>query len=171
MIKNQKGFTLIELILYIALISIFISGAVLFGWDIIYSQVRSSTQQELQQNMRLAAKRISYEIRNASEIGTISATDICLYSNISERNPTRFYLSGGQIRVAWGGGNPSCNNMTNDQPLTSSDLTATSLSFTDLSSAPESQHAAFSFALEASSTLQEWQESQTYASSVEIRTP
>src|SRR3989344_8835546 len=84
----SKGFTLIELILYIAIVGIFISGAILFAWDIIYGRVRSNAQQQVSQNLRLAGKRMIYEIRNASDVNSISASSLSLALTDPARNPT-----------------------------------------------------------------------------------
>jgi len=64
--KNQKGFTLIEMLLYTAIIVIFLIGAISFGWNIIYGNAKSQNYQEVTQNLRFTVKRILYEIRNAS---------------------------------------------------------------------------------------------------------
>lgn len=166
--RFQGGFTFLELILYIALIAIFISGSIVFAWDLILGQVKSRVQQEVTQNGRLAAQRLAYEIRNASSINSVSATSVCLASATDARNPTRFYLSGGQLRVAWGGGSVNCTSMTNDQPLTSNQVTVSGLNFTDRSNGA-SENIEFTFTVSATGTRQEWQDSQTYADTIELR--
>lgn len=168
--KSNKGFTLIELILYVALISIFISGAVLFAWDIIFGRVKSQVQQEVNQNLRLASQRIVYEVRNASDINSVGANDICLASGDSSRNPTKFYISSGRLRIGWGGGSADCINLTNDEPLTSNQVTVSVLTFTDLSTVDEeSKNIGFVITVESTGDKQEWEKSQTYSTSVELR--
>jgi len=70
--KRNSGFTLVELILYIALVSIFLTGVIMFTWDILYGRVKSYVQEEVNQNSRFAAKRIIYEIRNASGVNSVN---------------------------------------------------------------------------------------------------
>lgn len=165
--QMQNGFTLVELILYIALVSIFISGAVLFAWDIIYGGVKSQTQRNVIQNLRLVSKRISYEIRNASGVVSLSSSDLCLSNTNATYNPTRIYLSGGKLRIGWGGG--SCGATTNDEPLTSSNVTVPTLIFTDLSSGVDSININFSVTVDSTGDRQEYQKSETCTSSIELR--
>lgn len=165
---RSEGFTLIELILYIALISIFISGAVVFAWDILLAQSKSNVQLEVNQNMRLVTRRINYEIRNASAINTVSPTSICLASTDPLRNPTRIYISSGTLRVAWGGGSANCTSMTNDEPLSSSSVTVSALTFTDRSET-SSRNIEYQITISTTADRQEWQKSETVRSSVELR--
>lgn len=167
--RKSSGFTLIELILYVALVSIFISGAILFAWDLILGNAKSAFEREVNQNLRFSAKRISYEIRQAAAINSLSSTDLCVSSAIAARNPTRVYRSGGQLRLAWGGGSSDCTAMTNDRPLTSNQVSVTDLEFTDLSASPDSQNIQFSLTVAATGDRQEWQTSGTYETTVEIR--
>src|SRR3990172_1952153 len=79
-----KGFTLIELIVYVALVAIFITGAILFSWDVIYGREKSFNQQIVQQNARAALLRISYEIRRAQDIQSVSPTQLVLENGGSQ---------------------------------------------------------------------------------------
>ena len=164
---NNKGFTLVELILYIAIISIFIGGAVLFAWNVIYGQVKSSIHQEVNQNLRLASKRIIYEIRNASDINSVTSSTLSLSSSDSARNPTVFDLFEGQLRIGYGtsGACPA----TAPCPLTSNRVSVTSLSFTDVSSNPDSKNIQFTITIESIADRPEWQMSETYSSTAELR--
>lgn len=166
---SQSGFSLIELILYIALVSIFISSAVLLGWDIIYAGQKADIQREVNQNIRLVAKRIAYEVRNASAIQSITTTSICLTSADTAYNPTYIYLSSGLLRIAWGGGSNDCTNMTNDHPLTNPDVQVTNLVFSDLSNGADTQHVGYELTIESTGVRQEWQHAQTIQGSVELR--
>ena len=168
-IKITKGFTLIELILYVALLSIFIGGAVLFAWDVIYGRVKSNVQQEVSHNLRYAGKRILYEIRNASAINSVSSSNICLASSNSARNPTRIYVSSSRLQIAWGGGSSDCTSMTNDEPISSNEVTVSSLTFTDLSSSTDSYNINFAITVDSTADREEWQRSQSYSSSAELR--
>ncbi len=77
-LKYQKGSSLIELILYISLVSIFISGAVLFAWDIMYGRQKVYAQQVVEQNGRSVLAQISQEIRTAQDISSVSQNQILL---------------------------------------------------------------------------------------------
>lgn len=168
-IKNKAGFTLIEIILYIALVSIFISGAIHFAWDIVYARAKSGVEREVNENLRIASDRISYEIRNASAINSISSSSLCLGSSDATYNPILIYLSSGQVHLGWGGGSVNCTSLTNDVLLTSNNVTVSNLTFTSYSSAPATYNVAFSFTVDSTGTRSEWQKSQTYRSTVEMR--
>lgn len=165
--QRSQGFTLIELIIYLSLVSVFISGAVLFAWDIIYGRVKSQTQQEVNQNLRLASKRITYQIRNASEINFLGGSILSLAAIDSFRDPTIFDLSAGRLRIGFGSSGPCpvaspCN-------LTSNEVTVSNLVFTDLSSGSNSKNIQFTITIASTADRSEWQKSQTYTTSVELR--
>lgn len=170
--KNlQTGSSLIEVILYIALVSIFISGAIVVGWDLIYGQTKAAVLRNVQSTARFATSRINYEIRNASGINSISANDLCLEMPNAARNPTRIYLNNSQLWIGWGGGNANCVNLTVDQPLTSSDLVVSDVTFFNRSVSPNSANIEYTLTVSSTGSRQEWQASSTYNSSAEMRTP
>ncbi len=164
--KNTRGFTLVEMILYIAIVSIFLTGLVYFTWDIVYGRVRSFTHQEVNQNMRLVTRRVVYEIRNAKSINSISGNSISLEMADPERNPTVISLSGGRVRIGYGtsGQCPAANACD----LTSNKVNVTDLIFTDLSSG-NSKNVKFRISIEGVGERKEYQVSETYETSAEIR--
>lgn len=169
-VKSHKsyisGFTLIELILYTALLATFIIGAVLFAWDIIYSGEKSSVLQELNHNLRFAAKRISFEIRSAQSINSLTSSSISLAMSDSARNPTVIDLSGGRIRIGFGSLGPCPISVPCF--LTSNDISITNLTFTNLSSGG-SINVNSSIRGETSGNRPEYQASQTIKGSGEVR--
>jgi prepilin-type N-terminal cleavage/methylation domain-containing protein len=104
--KNQKGFTLIELILYIALISIFMTGAVYFAWDVIYGREKVFQQQIVEQSANIALSRIGYEIRNATDIQSVSDTQLILDNDGSFTTIELNELSGDRLQITVGGLGP-----------------------------------------------------------------
>lgn len=118
-----KGFTLIELIVYVALFAIFITGAILFSFDVIYGREKSFNQQIVQQNARIALSRITYEVRRAQDIQSLSPTQLILTNGVSQ---TTISLEGQTIRFSSGGLGP--------YDLTSNQVAVTNLLFTDLTS-------------------------------------
>lgn len=165
-LKQKNGFTLIELILYIALVSIFITGAILFIWDLIYSEVKSGIQQEVNQNLRFVSKRVLYEVRNSSGINSVSANTISLSNSDSAKNPTVIDVSSNQIRI--GQGNSGSCPVSAPCALTSSDLIF-NISFEDLSSGSESLNIQFTVSVQSNSDRDEWDYQEEYSSSAEIR--
>jgi type II secretory pathway pseudopilin PulG len=169
LITGGAGFTLIELILYVALVSIFISGAVFFAWDVVYGRVKSRVQQEVSQNLRLASKRVSYEIRNAMGVNSASGSTLSLSMEDTSRDPTVFDLSGGRLRIGFGSAAPC--PITAPCELTSNQVTVTNLEFIDRSAGSDSINIQFTITVENNnpSGRQEWERSQTYTSSAELR--
>lgn len=171
--QSKLGFTLVELILYVALISIIVSAAVLFTWDIIYGRVKSQVQLEVNQNLRLATQRISYEIRNSSGINSISGSSLSLKNldqdaNPTDRDPTVIDLNNNRLRI--GQGYAGDCPVSDPCDLTSNLVKVTSLNFTDQTQG-DSTHVQFEITIEYDnlSGRSEWDKSQSYAGSVEIR--
>jgi len=102
----KKGFTLIEFLIYIA---IFVSLLVLifgFFWDIIFSNLKENSYQEIQENGRFLMFRISKEIKRAKSINFPSPENQGSYLSLemadSSLNPTIFDLQDGKIRISQG---------------------------------------------------------------------
>jgi len=122
--KQQQGFTLIELILYIALLSIFLSGAIIFAWDVIYSREKAHAQRMVNQSASTAMMRIDYEIRNAETINSITPTQLVLSRSGST---TTFNLNGTTLEISLNGSGPF--------PLTSNQTRVTNLVFSETNTA------------------------------------
>lgn len=163
----EQGFTLIELLLYIGIISIFLTGAILFAWDVIYGRVKSSVQREVGANIRLASKRISYEIRSATGINLASGSTLSLGMADSSRNPTIFSLSGGRVYIGYG----SSGSCPTSSPcaLTSNLVTIPTLIFTNRSTGSSSYNIEFDITVDSNAERKEWQYSQSYSGSTEVR--
>lgn len=126
-----RGFTLVEVILYVALSSMIVTGVVAFSWNIILANAKSTTQHELTRSLRFAGERIAFEIRNAAAINVLGADNISLASPIAERNPTVIDLAAGRIRIGWAN-NPDCSAQ-NPCPITPAKVAISQLAFTNLS--------------------------------------
>ena len=103
--KNY-GFTLIELILYLAIVAIILTSIIPFAWGVIGSGVKSRTQEEVFSNARYISERIKYEIRNSYDINSITNTQIVLCQNPSScaTNPTTITFSSPNIIIQNKGG-------------------------------------------------------------------
>jgi prepilin-type N-terminal cleavage/methylation domain-containing protein len=64
----MKGFTLIELIVYIGIFAIILVSITGFLWLIVLGNVKESAFQEVQHNGRFALAKITHEIRKAKGI-------------------------------------------------------------------------------------------------------
>lgn len=128
-IKN--GFTLVEVIIYIAFVSIVATVYVTYAVDVLTSVQKARLQQEVQQNARLAMERMLQEIRAAEGINVGSSTFgshpgmLSLATATPATNPTVFDVSGGVLRMTQGVGAAV--------PLTSDTFDVTNLVFSNLS--------------------------------------
>lgn len=166
---KNKGFTLVEMLLYISLVSVFITAAILFLWNIVYSGVKAKTLLDVNQNLRFASKRITYEIQNSSDIVYVNNGDLCLLSQDSTMNYVRIYLNSDQLRIAWNGA-AGCTNMINNAPLTSNNIRVSDFQVFDLSDVSgTSKNVQFSLTVEGKGERQEWQLERSYTGSAELR--
>lgn len=127
--KYRRGFSFIELIMYIAIVAVFVSGAILFGVNVTEGRIKGNVQQEVADNLRLAVARISFEIRNASSITSVTAGTLTLANTDATRNPTVIGTSGGRIYVQFGSSG-TCS-VAGACPITGNLVTST-LAFTNL---------------------------------------
>ena len=133
--KHKLGFTLIEMILYIAIVALISSALVSLYIQIIQLRSRATAIQEVNESVRLAAAKISYEIRQANKINSVG-TSLSLSSTETGRNPTIFDLNNGRIRMTVG---------TSVAYITSNLVTITAFTPTNLSSGDSlSQNVRFS---------------------------
>ena len=159
--NKESGFTFIELILYTALVSIFLTSAVYFAWNVIYSQVKSTVQQEVSENLRFISGRIQAEIRNAQEINNVGTSSIELDSGLI--GITTISLVGQTVQITQSG-------QTSD--LSSDKVEVTELLFTNLTSGDQkTKNVKFSLALryKNSNDRQEWDKEGIVETTVELR--
>lgn len=167
----MKGFTLIEMLIYTALAGIFLSGVTYFAIGLLNGQAKTLVEQEVNDNLRNAMRRIEFEIRNAQDINTLTTSDLCLKISNATYNPTRIYLSGGKVRLAWGGGSSNCTSMTNDQQLTSNSVIVNSITFYNFGNGTTTKNISFKLdvSYNNSSGGQVWEKNQNYTTNAEIR--
>ena len=67
-IKNQHGFTLIEMIIYIAIIGLVVSGFLFFSVSIGSSGAKTRVASEVQENVRTALELMGKKIRAAESV-------------------------------------------------------------------------------------------------------
>jgi len=65
---NNKGFTMVETIIYIAIASIFLTISVGFYWQMRTSDIRSGIQRELKENVSQTVESFKYFTRNAEDV-------------------------------------------------------------------------------------------------------
>lgn len=125
----MKGFTLIELIIYIGIVAAVLLVAFNFGWEIIYGNVKSQAWREVQQNNRLAMEKISRSILDADEINNPtpgnSSNSLSLTMQDLSLSPTVFQVINDKLTITQAGSGPY--ELTNDRSK------VTNLQFTNVS--------------------------------------
>lgn len=123
--KKVSAFTLIEAILYLALVVIVISAtSALFGM-IVQARTRNRTVSEVEQQGRQIIDTITQAIRNADDVadplpgGAQSTLELVMYDIADD--PTIFDLDNGIVRISEAGGAQI--------PLNSPQVTVTNLLF------------------------------------------
>ncbi len=77
----MKGFTLIELIIYIAIVSVVLVLASSFTWDIIWGGTKATCYREVQQNARFAMEKIIRALRAGSDPSIFYVSEDILYQD------------------------------------------------------------------------------------------
>jgi type II secretory pathway pseudopilin PulG len=162
--SHERGFTYIEMLLYVAILGLMLTTMVNFGLVMIGGSAKSSTNEEVSGNARYISERILYEIRNASGITALSSTSLTLSTFDAPSNPTIIDISGTNIRIKEGSGAIVNLNSTN--------TSITNFSFTDYRSADtKTKHIGFTFTANANfgSTRQEYTKAIPVEGSGELR--
>jgi len=181
-LKNQQGgFTLIELVLYIGLLALFLSAATVALWDIILGNVKSSVEQEVQENLRYAAHRVQFEVKNsdsindgASSFGVNIATNPALkvsFSAPAPYNPIEFKVLDGVLQIRMGDDDGDGEDEEAEwAPLTSAAVEVTGLTFTNLSDST-SQNVKLVLTLRYinPSGRSQWDKEATFESAAQLR--
>ena len=171
---SSKGFTFIELILYVAVVTIVVTALIPFAWNVIQGGVKSNTEQEVFSGGRFISERLKLEIRNALDINTASSNfDVNLADNPSYQlslkapspnDPTIITISGNKVMIKQG--------TAAAVSLTPNDVKVTNLTLTDYSSADnKTKHIGLTLTVSANypSTRQEFQETINLHTSAELR--
>jgi len=168
--KNQilllKGFTYIEAILYIAIVSIMLTTLIPFLWNIVEGGSQSSVQQEVSANTRYISERIKYEIRNSLGINSVSGTSIvlCETAGSCATNPTTITFASPNITIQ--------NKGAAAVNLNSNDVRLSNLTFTNNTSGTNStKNISFIFTAKYgyTGTRAEFSSTLTVQSSAEVR--
>jgi prepilin-type N-terminal cleavage/methylation domain-containing protein len=131
-LRDKNGFTLVELLIYIAIIGMVMTTFVYFGMTIFDYRNKSNAAQEVQANERMALSLMSQKIRGAKDVNIASSTFnsdpgvLSLVMDDISKNPTIFSLTkaDGSLQIAEGG--------TSTTTVTSKNVLITNLVFTNL---------------------------------------
>jgi hypothetical protein len=164
--SRERGLTFIEIILYVTLVTIIISALIPFAWSVINTGTKSRYEQEVFSQARYVSERIKYEIRNANGINSVTATSLDLNTSVNPN--TIIDLSGGKIRIKYGGAGTPVNLNANNTAITS-------LTFTNHTSADnKTRNIQYSFIIDdlGTSNRQEFSVAPiTIEGAAELQTP
>lgn len=164
---NKKGFTLIELILYIAIVGIISLVLIVFLGDLLESRIKNQTIMEVEQQGELIMQRVLQAGRNANFITSpatsTSGGGLTLVMVSSTLNPTIFALSGGAITLKEDG--------LNTYDLNNNKVLVSNLVFSNLSRVGTRGNFRVSFTVSASSTpgRYEYEYSKNFIGSASLR--
>ncbi|MBI2406177.1 MAG: prepilin-type N-terminal cleavage/methylation domain-containing protein [Candidatus Harrisonbacteria bacterium] len=128
-IRSACGFTLIEVLLYVAITAIIFGGMIAFIDGTLKSRIQEDVTAEVEMNGNMAMSVMAQMIRNAKSIASpaasSTATSLTLVMPDANISPAVFELLGGAIQMSERGAATTT--------LTSSRTTASNLFFTNLS--------------------------------------
>ncbi len=161
----KKGFTLIEVLIYITIIGVVVSGFIAFTLSISNSRSKNYVMQEVQANSRVALGLISQKIRLAEDVITPSegnsTSTLILDMPAPDPNLT-FSITNGILGITEGVGNPT--------PITSGEVNVSNLSFTNWAIAGERDNIRVEMTVEYKNpSSKEYEYSQNLQTSVSIR--
>ncbi len=165
--KDNRGFTLVELLLYVGLLSMVIFSAALFLSLILQSRMKNQVVAEVEQQGVLAVMRIMQVVRNSTLINTpaVGSSGSTLSVNLPQAalSPTVFVLSGGTITMTEGVG--TAVSLTNNL------VSVTGLIFSNVSraSTPGTVRIQFTISYINNSGRNEFDYSKTFDSDASLR--
>lgn len=124
--KSSGGFTLLETLIYIGLVSVITGSFIAASYQIIDSRGRVQNQLELTENKKFLVEKLRWVLASNQAINSPakgeSSGNLSVNKLNYSGNPMVVDLSANQIRLTLGGGQPV--------PITNSQVTVTSLTFT-----------------------------------------
>jgi type II secretory pathway pseudopilin PulG len=139
---NKKGFTLIETILYVAIMGIAISSFIAFGMSISASRSKTYVVQEVQANARLLTDVMSKSLKHARGVVSPMAgeSNSLLVLDMPESEPDMtFSIIDGIVFLTDGVGEPTA--------LVSSRVEVTDLQFSNIAQAGGQDSVLFEFGI------------------------
>lgn len=125
----NRGFTLIEFLIYIAIVGTVLLATGAIGFNVLFGKAKLMAIEEVSQNARFTMERIAMSVRNAETIQSPvpGASDSVLALKMADKtkNPTSFVLSNGSLQIKEGPGA--------FVSLTSSETMVTALQFSNIS--------------------------------------
>ncbi len=150
--QHNAGFTLIEVLIYIAIVALVVTTLVKFILVISQSRNKNYVVQEVQGNVRHALDIVSRQVRQATDIQFASSTldvdpgILVLTMASSSLNPTIISLSGDNGVAQIKQGNAPTSSITADE------VRVTNFIFTDTTGSSTRKHVKFNMTIKSFST-------------------
>lgn len=166
---SQSGFTLVELLLYVAISSVLLLAISFFLQTLLESRIKNQTIAEVEQQGLQVMQMITQTTRNAEAITLpaqgASASSLTLDVITAVNDPTIFDLSSGTIRITEGAGSAIV--------LTNSRIVASALTFQNLSraSTPGTVRIQFTLTHQNPEGRNEYSFAKTFIGSATLRQP
>ena len=163
----SRGFTLVELIIYIAIASIMFGAIASFVFVLLESRNKNIVINEIEQQGLFALETITQTVRNAKDINTpalgTDSTSLSIDVVDGSSNPTVFAISNNVINITEGIGSLIS--------LTNSHISATNISFKNLSRTDTPDIIKIQFTLEYNNPAKkaEFNYSKTFYGSSSVR--
>lgn len=167
----QRGFTLVELIIYVSIISLIGTAAVHYTLGVSQARNKNEVTQQIQANGRTALQLVSQRIRGATGLNVASSTFdaspgvLTLTFATSTKNPTVIDLTSenGQLRIQEGTTAPVI--------ITPATMQITNLTFTDLTSSSARANVRVQFTIEYINPSGDvvYDAAETFQTSVSVR--
>jgi len=136
---QDRGFTLVELILYVALVGILLTAGAIFAGDVVLGSVKGRIKAKVQSEARFAMEKIRQEIVKGNNI--ISPTQENSGNNFQIEIPgspastlTCFQVSNNKLQMSEGGTMVPIACSTDWKDLTSGEVEISNLVFSNISS-------------------------------------
>ncbi|HCC04764.1 TPA: hypothetical protein DEP58_00480 [Patescibacteria group bacterium] len=129
--KTRAGFSLVEMIVYIALLTIFTSGLVFVVVSLFESKTHLTAREELAYTSTITLEKITREIRRSQSVDLFTSTigfhpgKLTLEPEDTSAQPVTIYAQGGRVFLQEGSSTPS--------PLSSASVFVSNLVFTHMS--------------------------------------
>jgi len=158
---NRQGFTLLELIVFVAIFSFTIIGFISILISITKVQVKQGSSAEVSQQSQYILQTLQYYVEKSSlvEADTNTASSsLKLRMSATAEDPTLIFASGTTIYIKVGSGE--------DLPLTSDRVSISNVTFTKRSSTPAKDSVSIGFTISYNTQNLQQQFSQAFSSSV-----
>ncbi len=121
-VHRKQGFTMVENLLYIAIVSFLLLGLAGLAWNAIEGGTRADLAEELSYNIKFAANSIRYEFKQAEQIINPAPGETANNLTISvDGQEIAFDLNAGRLRMIADGQEPVS--------VTTEDVTVSDLKF------------------------------------------